>query len=238
MPASCTAEPGKAAAVQELLKDMDDLLAMLPKTHGTPMREETKAELDDDPPSMVLQCDVNGCTIVPVASTQASPRSLAGSLVGAVASKAAREWHGGEGTGWTLGCDRSADPSAFGGLVGGEGWTAAVTRGEYDDFVRLLRNLRQGVQTLHVCGDWAATDDAVLDMDTDLVWVQGRALRKRISALQELWQRTGGRGGPAPAAAFSLRFRFKAGGHREVEGTWSDEAVAQVLSFLEGGVGP
>ena len=40
------------------------------------------------------------------------------------------------------------------------------------------------MQTLHVCGDWAATDDAVLDMSTDLVWVQGRAAHKRISALQ------------------------------------------------------
>lgn len=40
------------------------------------------------------------------------------------------------------------------------------------------------MQTLHVCGDWAATDDAVLDMSTDAVWVQGRAARKRISALQ------------------------------------------------------
>ena len=49
---------------------------------------------------------------------------------------------------------------------------------------QLLRNLRQGVQTLHVCGDWAATDDAVLDMSTDAVWVQGRAARKRISTLQ------------------------------------------------------
>lgn len=49
---------------------------------------------------------------------------------------------------------------------------------------QLLRNLREGVQTLHVCGDWAVTDDAVLDMSTDRVWVQGRAPRKRISALQ------------------------------------------------------
>ena len=49
---------------------------------------------------------------------------------------------------------------------------------------QLLRQLRQGVQTLHVCGDWGASEDAVLDMHTPRVWVQGRAAHKRISALQ------------------------------------------------------
>ena len=61
----------------------------------------------------------------------------AGSLTANVLGKGGREWCGSEGTGWSLGCDRSADGGAFGGLVGGHGWTAALTRGEYDDFVRV-----------------------------------------------------------------------------------------------------
>ena len=67
----------------------------------------------------------------------------AGSLTASALGKGGTEWHGGEGPGWSLGCDRSAEARAFGGLVGGQGWMAAVMRGEYDDFVRV--RARQGV---------------------------------------------------------------------------------------------
>ena len=60
-----------------------------------------------------------------------------GSLTASALGKGGTEWQGGEGPGWSLGCDRSADAGAFAGLVGGQGWTAAVTRDEYDDFVRV-----------------------------------------------------------------------------------------------------
>ena len=56
--------------------------------------------------------------------------------MGGTEAKAAREWVGGEGAGWVLGCDRAAEAGAFGGLVGAQGWSLAVTRGEYDDFVQ------------------------------------------------------------------------------------------------------
>lgn len=52
------------------------------------------------------------------------------------AGKASHAWEGGEGPGWVLGCDADAAPDAFGGLVGAAGWSVAVTRGEYDDFVQ------------------------------------------------------------------------------------------------------
>ena len=68
--------------------------------------------------------------------------------------------------------------AVWGGIMWGHALRCRAQRAQ------LLRNLREGVTTLHVCGDWAATDDAVLDMSTDAVWVQGRAARKRISALQ------------------------------------------------------
>ncbi len=66
-------------AVQELLKEMDDLLAMLPRSAAAPQPAPTEPDADE-PPSMVLQCDVNGCTIVPVAHAQAPSRGLAGAL--------------------------------------------------------------------------------------------------------------------------------------------------------------
>ena len=57
---------------------------------------------------------------------------------------------------------------------------------------QLLKNLRQSVATLQICGDWAqqgSGQDAVLEMATERVWVQGRASQKRLMALQ-VWPRT------------------------------------------------
>jgi hypothetical protein len=59
---------------------MDDLLALLPRSAAAPQPAPEEPDADE-PPSMVLQCDVNGCTIVPVAHAQAPPRGLAGALL-------------------------------------------------------------------------------------------------------------------------------------------------------------
>ena len=51
--------------------------------------------------------------------------------------------------------------------------------------MQLLKNLRQSVATLQICGEWgSANDDATLEMSTDRVWMQGRAPQKRLTALQ------------------------------------------------------
>ena len=48
-----------------------------------------------------------------------------------------------------------------------------------------MKNLRQSVATLQICGEWgSANDDATLEMSTDRVWMQGRAPQKRLTALQ------------------------------------------------------
>lgn len=65
-------------SVQDLVKDLDDLLALLPKGRAAPPPQLTESEAEEEQPTMVLQCDVNGCTIVPVAPTSASPRGSAG----------------------------------------------------------------------------------------------------------------------------------------------------------------
>ena len=66
------------ASVQELLQDLDNLLEMLPKAHGTPKPAlEVNVEAEEDPATMLF-CDVSGCSIVPVSHAQASPRTLAG----------------------------------------------------------------------------------------------------------------------------------------------------------------
>ena len=153
-----------------------------------------------------------------------------------------------EGPGWRLGFDAAALPGStnFSAVAGGDGWSAAMTRDEYDDLVRLLANLQQSVATLSVCGEWGGEgssrgddDEAALEMSSSRVWVQGRAPADRLSSLQAAW---GGGGAAAkaapssPLAAFELRFILLQG--REVEGVWPAEAVAGVLANLEGGVAP
>ena len=46
-------------------------------------------------------------------------------------------------------------------------------------------NLRQSVATLQICGEWQGEkQEAMLEMSTERVWVQGRAPQKRLAALQ------------------------------------------------------
>ena len=52
-------------------------------------------------------------------------------------------------------------------------------------WAQLLRNLRQSVATLQICGEWQGEkEEAMLEMATERVWVQGRAPQKRLAALQ------------------------------------------------------
>lgn len=116
------------------------------------------------PPGMQLQCDVNGCSIVAVPHTARAPPPAAGvadasflSSVtsmdssdedagpksgrggGAAGAGPPRDFDLAEGAGWRLGVDRSAPPGGPGycAVVGGDGWSAALTRDEYDDLVKV-----------------------------------------------------------------------------------------------------
>lgn len=163
-----------------------------------------------------------------------------------------------EGPGWRLGYDAAAAPGStnFSAVAGGDGWSAAMTRDEYDDLVKLLLNLQKSVATLSVCGEWGGNsgnsdDEAALEMSSARVWVQGRAPAARLSSLQAAWGGSSNNGnkessssaaaaaaaaGPSsPLAAFEVRFILLQG--REVEGVWPAEAVAGVLGNLEEGAG-
>lgn len=157
-----------------------------------------------------------------------------------------------EGPGWRLGYDAAALPGStnFSAVAGGDGWSAAMTRDEYDDLVRLLANLQKSVATLSVCGEWGAggeeggkgpsggDDEAALEMSSARVWVEGRAPAARLSSLQAAWAKAdaGTAASSSPLAAFELRFILLQG--REVEGVWPAEAVAGVLANLEGASPP
>ena len=66
-------------------------------------------------------------------------------------------------------------------------------------------------------------------METTDVWMQGRASRKRLFALQDVFQSGLSARGSAQKA-FSLRFVLRGPGRREFEGHWGSEAVMQALA--------
>ncbi|CAK0782854.1 hypothetical protein CVIRNUC_006049 [Coccomyxa viridis] len=140
-------------------------------------------------PGFQVQCDVNGCIIVPVAQEEAA-----------------------------------------------DNFSVELTRHEYDDFIKashrlhLLKNLRQSVATLQICGEWGAgKEEATLQMSTERVWMQGRVPQKRLTTLQNMWNRNNG----TTHEAFSLQFIFTTPGQRQVEGKWDAETVMTVLQHLD-----
>ncbi|CAL8470645.1 g10187 [Coccomyxa elongata] len=228
----------------DLLREADDLLAQMAKGRIKKAQVTEDFALDNgERPGFQLQCDVNGCSIVPVPTSDAA-RGPSGSFVGTsgygdstASGSSPKDFVLAEGNGWKLGYDKSpADPKSYTAIIASDTWSMAVTKSEYDDFIKLLKNLRRSVATLQICGEWRAeNEDAALEMSTQRVWVQGRAPQKRLSALQDLWKV--GRGGQQEnekAKAFSLRFIIMSPDRREVEGHWSAETVMQVLRHLDG----
>ncbi|EIE22653.1 hypothetical protein COCSUDRAFT_66327 [Coccomyxa subellipsoidea C-169] len=229
----------QSSGADDLIREADNLLAQMAKGQVKKKAQSIEeSTLDNgERPGFQLQCDVNGCTIVPVSQLDAA-RSPAGSFVGTSGSMASgsepSDFVLAEGRGWKLGYDRSpSDPKGYTAIIASDTWSMAVTKSEYDDFVKLLKNLRRSVATLQICGEWRSEndEDAMLEMSTQRVWMQGRAPQKRLTALQEIWNR--GRGNHEQEA-FSLRFIIMAPDRREVEGNWSAEVVMQVLRHLDG----
>jgi hypothetical protein len=196
---------------------------------------------------MQIQCDVNGCVIVPIPRDAAGTNGITSSIAGQQAPKTQpskptvpKDFQLHQGAGYKLGYDRGCtNPREYSAVVGGKGWSVGLTTAEYQDFVKLLRNLRHSVTTLQICGEWGEgqheTDEATLEMKTERVWMQGRAPQKRLSALQDLWRRraAGQSNNGNTQAAFALRFVISSEGQREVEGSFSAETVMSILEHLD-----
>lgn len=195
-----------------------------------------------------LRCDVNGCVIVPINANQYDP-GLTGSLSGRTAHKtetqtaaAPQDFQLSEGKGWKMGFDRRPhNPGSFSALLGGDDWSMALSKYEYDDFVKLLKNLRRSVATLDICGEWGtgskANDEAALEVKTDRVWMEGRAQQKRLSALQDFWSHQDEHGNEvqldADKSAFQVRFIVSSPGQRDVEGRFDPDTVMRILEHLD-----
>ncbi|KAL3161786.1 hypothetical protein ABBQ38_008880 [Trebouxia sp. C0009 RCD-2024] len=195
-----------------------------------------------------LRCDVNGCVIVPINAQHSTP-GLAGSLSGQSAPKTEaqtaprpQDFQLSEGKGWKMGFDkRPHNPGSFSALLGGDHWSIALSKYEYDDFVKLLKNLRRSVTTLEICGEWgtgdSANDEAALEVKTDRIWMEGRAQQKRLSALQDFWNHQDNDGNEvqlgAVKSAFEVRFIVSSPGQRDVEGRFDPDTVMRILEHLD-----
>lgn len=141
-----------------------------------------------------------------------------------------------EGKGWKMGYNEN--PSAgntYSAFVGGDGWNISLTPEEYEDFIRVLQNLRKSVATLEICGEWdqEGSAEATLEMSTPRIWMQGRAAHRQLTVLQRLWSSQGTDDEKLPNVAFSIRFLVTSSGSREVEGFWPDQVVMSVLRHLD-----
>ncbi|KAK9829283.1 hypothetical protein WJX72_004934 [[Myrmecia] bisecta] len=222
-------EASSSDAAEDILRATEELLAQIGSTKAT-QAEEHPSYPEESGDGLVLHCDVSGCSIIPVAKGQPSPTAgplgtlmAAKNMAASNGAEVPKDFQLAEGLGWKIGLDHgSADPTAFCAVLGGDGWSIALTRAEYNDFVKSLRNLRRSIATLDICGEWgtgrAESDEATLEVSTERVWMQGRAPQKRLSALQELWTRgVPSRSNGQPDVAFDLRFILTTPGGRELD---------------------
>ncbi|GMH40236.1 hypothetical protein BSKO_08140 [Bryopsis sp. KO-2023] len=226
---------GNVDAVNDLLDKAEALMAEV----GVIQAEATKVDTStsSENPRVALHCDVNGCTIAPVVDEASASKGPPGTkFSGEDEQSSEKDLMVMEGKGWKMGFDRF--PRAgdrYNGFIGGDDWTITLTSEEYQDFIQLLKNLRQSVATLEVCGEWDKEDtaEATLEMSTPRIWMQGRAPQRRLSVLQRLWSSRPVDGESLPGVAFSLRFIVTSSGSREVEGFWPASAVMAVLEALD-----
>lgn len=144
-----------------------------------------------------------------------------------------------EGEGWKLGYDQNPAPdNIYHAFVGGDDWNIALTKDEYDDFIKLLKNLQRSVATLEICGEWdkEGSAEATLEMSTPRIWMQGRAPQHQLSLLQRIWSSRSPEREKAPSSAFSLRFLVISARSRGFEGYWPDRVVMAVLESLNEGL--
>eukprot|EP00803_Ostreobium_quekettii_P010637 evm.model.scf_78.6 EVM.evm.TU.scf_78.6 scf_78:112625-113491(-) len=238
-----SAGPSDATAADSAgtLRGAESLLANAETCRSAPGARGSDAA---DKPRLVLHCDVSGCTVAPVVGDGGRERHPEGTVMGALQQEGGeagpRDLVVMEGRGWKLGLDRGrGEGDGYSAFVGGDAWSMCLSREEFADFVRQLRNLRRSVATLSVCGSWdGGGGESTLEVRGARVWMQGRAPNRRLSMLRRLWGRRPPEGPEGlPDAAFALRFVVASAGAREAEGSFPPEAVMEILRAIGGGAG-
>lgn len=228
------------------MRETDKLLAKL-GTDG-PRAAANGYQSDDEglSASVVVTCDVNGCVVSPAASSR-GPTGLASPVLPELTSIRGQEedcperfeYH--EGMGWKLGFDPQPESDEeYSAVIGSHDFSISLTRPEFYDFIQLLMNLRRSVTTLDVGGEWGQEgDEATLQMETERLWMQGRAPQKRLSVLQDWWRNGEAASlvGEDVSAAFALRVIVRSQGSREVEGAWHPVSTMNLICFIDSDAG-
>ena len=109
-----------------------------------------------------------------------------------------------EGTGWRLGWDD--ERGIFKALVGGEHWALELTAAEFDDLLRLARQLAKTMETM--AAELMPDEHITCEQETSMLWMEADGY----------------------AQSYSLRFILLSG--RGGEGTWPAAIVPAVLEGL------
>ena len=106
---------------------------------------------------------------------------------------------------WRVGWNETANP--FNGLVGGEDWACELTAAEFNDFVRLLTELRQSIDAMQA--DLMDEEAIAIAQETDLLWMQVNGYPHR----------------------YSLSFILLTG--RRAEGHWDQAATLELIQAIQ-----
>lgn len=110
-----------------------------------------------------------------------------------------------EGKGWRLGFDPGRE--IYRGLVGGENWALELTEAEFQDFCRLLSQLKTTIAV--IATELMEEEKITCEAESELLWLEVEGYPQ----------------------AFSLRLMLLQG--RCGEGGWSAIAVTELLQTLE-----
>lgn len=110
-----------------------------------------------------------------------------------------------QGEGWRLGWYPEA--STFKGLVGTDDWAVELTGPEFDDFSRLLSELRETLAKMQT--ELMDSEAITCEAASDRVWMQVEGYPHR----------------------FRLSFILYHG--RRAEGCWDEQATAELISALQ-----
>jgi hypothetical protein len=110
-----------------------------------------------------------------------------------------------EGDGWRIGFN--PNPATYQGLIAGENWAIELTLAEWQDFCRLVSQLRETMQAIAI--ELMDEEKVTCEAESDLIWLEATGYPH----------------------FYSLRFILNQG--RCCEGQWPPGAVPNLIQSLQ-----
>lgn len=109
------------------------------------------------------------------------------------------------GKNWRVGWNDEA--SCFKGLVGADDWSIELTQAEFEEFLRLLTELKAALQSMKT--ELMDEEAIAIDKETELLWMQ-------VEGFPD---------------AYSISFILRSG--RRAEGYWSSETASELNQAIQ-----